>query len=77
MSTIIPYHTTKFYERIDQICVDRYGSSANDVVIYVLNQNPGLEQYGILLPDGIRILLPDLPKQAVTTAVRRQTLPWI
>ncbi len=76
MTTLTPYHITGQFERIDQICVRRYGSSANDVVIYVMNQNPGIERHGILLPPGLRILLPDMPKTAVTTTVREQKSLW-
>ncbi len=76
MTTLVPYHITKYYERIDQIAVSRYGSSANDVVIHVMNANPGIEKYGILLPEGLTVLLPDLPATANTTAVRTQAALW-
>ncbi|AYO84051.1 tail protein X [Methylobacterium brachiatum] len=76
MNTFIPHTITKYYERLDQICVRRYGSSADDVVVHVLNANPGLEKYDILLPDGLKILLPDLPASAVTTTVRENTYLW-
>ena len=77
MNTLIPYHITRYFERLCDICVRRYGSSANDVVIYVMNQNPSLEQYGIVLPQGVRILLPDLPVTAQTSVVRATQLPWV
>lgn len=77
MSTIVQSYLTKYFERLCDICVRRYGSSANDVVVYVLNQNPGLEQHGILLPPGLTIVLPDLPVTATTAVIRQVQLPWI
>lgn len=76
MTTLIPYHITRYYERLDQIAVSRYGSSANDVVIHVMNANPGIEKYGILLPEGLKVLLPDLPVTATTTTVRTGVGLW-
>lgn len=76
MTTLIPYTITKYYERLDQICARRYGSSANDVVVHVLNANPGLEKYDIILPDGIKILLPDIPNTVANTTVRENTYLW-
>lgn len=70
------YGPTKLYERLDLICVNRYGSSKNDVVIFVLENNPGLESYGIILPSGIKINLPDLPKTARTLPVAKQIFLW-
>lgn len=75
-TTLVPYHITTYYETVFKICVRRYGSSANDVVIFVMNANPGLEKYDILLPEGIKILLPDLPATVPTTTVKAQTFLW-
>jgi phage tail protein X len=75
-TTLIPYYVTKYFERLDQICARRYGSSANDVVVYVMTANPGIEQYGIVLPGGLKILLPDLPNNVPTTTVKDQPFLW-
>lgn len=75
-TTLIPYHITTYYERLSEICARRYGSSANDVVIYVMNANPGIERYGIVLPEGMKILLPDLPNTVPTTTVKDQPFLW-
>lgn len=75
-TTIVPYHVTTLYERLSEICARRYGSSANDVVIYVMTANPGIEQYGIVLPEGVKILLPDLPNTVPTTTVKDQPFLW-
>ena len=74
--TLVPYVITKQFQRLDQIAVARYGSSANNVVIHVMNSNPGIEKYGIILPDGLKIFLPDLPQSAATTQVREQRTLW-
>ncbi|MCB1466658.1 MAG: tail protein X [Rhizobiaceae bacterium] len=54
------YRTVQF-DRIDRICEKRYGSTENRIVEFILDVNDGLEQYGIILPAGILIELPDLP----------------
>ncbi|WP_043345363.1 tail protein X [Methylobacterium sp. B1] len=75
-TTLVEVYVTKQNERLDQIAARRYGSSANDVVIHVMNANPGIERYGIILPPGIKIKLPDLPKSATTTTVRENKTLW-
>lgn len=76
MSTITPYVITGYADRIDQIAVRRYGTSAGTVV-HILNSNPGLEAQGIILEPGLRVLLPDLPVSSTdTTTVRTQTNLW-
>lgn len=70
MSTITPYVITGYADRIDQIAVRRYGTSAGTVV-HILDSNPGLEKHGIVLPPGLKILLPDLPVSSTTTTTVR------
>lgn len=72
MSTYI----TKLYDRLDRICFDRYGSTANQIVEWVFEQNPGIEQYGILLPPGIIVDLPDAPRELTKPPVIPQILLW-
>ncbi len=77
MATVDYIYTTQVGERLDQICVKRYGSSANDVVVYVLNQNHRSRLQGIILELGTVIIsLPDLPATAATSTVRSQVLLW-
>jgi phage tail protein X len=72
MSTYI----TKFFDRLDRICYDRYGSTSNQIVEWVIEKNPGVELYGILLPIGITINLPEPPKQLTAPRVLPQIFLW-
>jgi phage tail protein X len=72
MSTYI----TKLYDRLDRICFTRYGNTTNEIVEWVIEQNPGIELYGILLPMGISINLPDAPKTLSTPPVLKQVFLW-
>jgi phage tail protein X len=48
-------YVTKLFDRLDRICYSRYGNSSNQIVEWVIEQNPGIELYGIVLPLGITI----------------------
>jgi phage tail protein X len=72
MSTYI----TKLYDRLDRICYARYGNTTNEIVEWVIEQNPGIELYGILLPLGITINLPDAPKTLAAPPVLKQVFLW-
>ncbi len=54
-------HTTIDGDAVDAICEKFYGSHP-DAFRAVLNANRGLAQRGAVLPAGITIVLPDLPK---------------
>jgi phage tail protein X len=69
-------YLTKMYDRLDRICFDRYGSTANQIVEWVIGQNPGIELYGIILPMGITIDLPEAPRQLTTPPVLKQVFLW-
>lgn len=62
------YVITKMFDRIDKICFNRYGDTKDRIVEYVMEQNPGLEKYGILLPPGITVFLPDRPAKTAKKA---------
>jgi phage tail protein X len=72
MSTYI----TKLYDRLDRICFDRYGSSDNDIVEWIIEQNYGIELRGIVLPPGITIDLPEPPRQLTQAPVIPQIFLW-
>jgi phage tail protein X len=72
MSTYI----TKMFDRLDRICYARYGSTSNQIVEWVMDQNPGIELYGIVLPLGITINLPDAPKKLAPSPVLKQIFLW-
>lgn len=61
-------YITKFNERLDKICYAYYGTTASRQVEIVLDNNPGLENEGILLTAGITITLPDIEEVAVPVA---------
>lgn len=53
-------YQTREGDRLDQICFKRYGSIAGQVVESVYAANPGLADYGPVLPAGLVITLPVL-----------------
>lgn len=55
-------------EMLDRICLDHYGRS--DVIVAVLEANPGLAALGPVLPYRTPVVLPDLPAP-VTAPVQR------
>lgn len=62
-------YITRNGESVDYIAAKYYGSTSNLVVETVLAANPGLADYGPLLPSNIEITLPDLPKPAQSDGV--------
>jgi phage tail protein X len=72
MSTYI----SKLYDRLDRICYARYGSTENQIVEWVIEQNPGVELCGILLPIGITINLPYAPRELTQPPVIPQIFLW-
>jgi phage tail protein X len=69
-------YITKMFDRLDRICFERYGSTANRIVEWVIEQNPGVELYGIVLPMGITIDLPDAPMTLTPPPVLKQIFLW-
>jgi len=69
-------YITKMFDRLDRICYDRYGSNNNQITEWAIDQNPGLELYGILLPLGITINLPDPPRTITAAPVLKQFFLW-
>lgn len=72
MSTYI----TKSFDRLDRICYARYGSTANKIVEWIILQNPGVELFGIVLPLGIAVNLPEPPMQLTKPPVLKQIFLW-
>lgn len=69
-------YVTKMFDRLDRICYDRYGSTSNQIVEWVMDQNPGIEMYAIVLPLGITINLPDAPRKLTPPPVLKQIFLW-
>ncbi|WP_353269873.1 tail protein X [Wolbachia endosymbiont (group A) of Myopa testacea] len=55
------YYVSKESEMLDLICWKYYGYSSGAVEI-VLEENPGLVEYGSFLPAGLKIKLPTIQK---------------
>ncbi|TXM68303.1 tail protein X [Methylobacterium sp. WL120] len=70
-------YITKMFDRLDKICEKRYGDTSNKIVEYVMEQNPGLEDHGIVLPAGLIVFMPDRPRdKADPTPVITQIRLW-
>lgn len=69
-------YVTKMFDRLDRICYARYGNTTNQIVSWVIEQNPGIELNGIVLPLGITINLPDAPKKIDAPPVLKQVFLW-
>lgn len=64
-------YLTKDGDVLDWIVWNYYGATSDRFVERVLDVNPGLAGYGAVLPDGVRILLPELsPTEQTTAGVR-------
>ncbi|UPA54462.1 tail protein X [Wolbachia pipientis] len=55
------YYSTKEKDMLDYICWEHYGFTSGAVEI-VLEENPGLAEYGSFLPAGLKIKLPIIEK---------------
>lgn len=61
-------YRTKENEALDWICFQHYRDS--NVIPRVLEANPGLADYGELLPAGLVIELPELPSAPLQDTIR-------
>ena len=55
------YYSIKEKDMLDYICWEHYGFTSGAVEI-VLEENPGLAEYGSFLPAGLKIKLPIIEK---------------
>lgn len=63
------YYVTKQFDEVDQICWRYYGRTRQTVEA-VFESNPGLADMAPILPQGVAILLPDLPAPETTELLR-------
>lgn len=56
-------------DALDFIAWKHYGSTAGSVVEQVLEANPGLADYGPVLPAGVDVTLPDIVSAGITAGV--------
>lgn len=69
-------YITKQNDRMDRICYNFYGDDDNEIVETVIAANPGVEVYGILLPLGISITLPDRPQTSTSPPIIKIHTLW-
>ncbi|HEI9754823.1 TPA: tail protein X [Proteus mirabilis] len=55
-------------DTVDDICWRYFGQSSG-MIEQVLEANPGLVEWGAILPTGTAIELPDMPQQYSTTPI--------
>ena len=55
---------------VDRIVWQHYGRQNDRIVETVLEENPGLSDYGPILPAGVRIKLPEIDQEQKTESVR-------
>ena len=56
-------------DSVDSLCWRHYGRTA-DVVEAVLEANPGLAALGPILPQGMQVVMPDMPKPTVKPLIQ-------
>lgn len=62
-------YVTQQFDELDAICWRYYGRTQQTVEA-VLRANPNLAELMPILPQGLQILLPDLPAPSVSETVR-------
>lgn len=60
-------YQTREGDMLDDICWRYY--EREDAVIDVLNANPGIVEYGAVLPKGLMVLLPDVDFSEVIESI--------
>lgn len=64
--------TSRPNDTVDLIAMRHAARADAAAVAAILEANPGLADYGPALPEGVRVLIPDLPAEAPIAA--RQSL---
>jgi phage tail protein X len=54
-------YITKQNDMVDAIAARFYGSEHGETAEAILNANDGLASLGPLLPEGLKLVIPDLP----------------
>lgn len=62
-------YITRQGDTLDFLCWRHYGTERGGTVEAVLNANPGIGDYGPVLPAGVAVVLPDLVQPAQAEAV--------
>lgn len=61
-------YTTKAGDMVDEICWRHYGQQSG-AVEQVYDANQGLAERGPILPEGVKILLPELTTEATDNSI--------
>lgn len=64
------YYRSKQGDTVDSIAWDVYGRQDGGLVESMIAANPGVEDYGPVLPAGLRLIIPDAPTPETTVGVR-------
>lgn len=70
MGDCVTYYRSKSGDTLDSIVWQFYGRQSDRIVERVLLENPGLADYGPLLPDGLSVALPEIAEASSTASVR-------
>lgn len=63
-------YLSKDGDTADRIAWAVYGRQNDRLTETLLDANPGLCEYGPILPAGVTVIIPDAPEPGVTTTVR-------
>lgn len=55
---------------LDRIAWKHYGSATPEILQMIYDANAGLNAYGVVLPEGVSIFLPDIPPAPKKEAMR-------
>lgn len=70
MEACVLYYRSKEGDMVDRIVWQHYGRQNDRIVETVLEENPGLAEYGPTLPAGVQIKLPEIDQEQKTESVR-------
>lgn len=70
MEGCVTYYRSSEGDTVDLMAWKFYGRQNNGVVEAVLQANPGLADRGPILPEGVRVALPDVTPDESTASVR-------
>ena len=69
-------YITVMFDRFDKICEKHYGHTNERIVEIVIEANPGLEECGIIIPIGTKVILPVIETDNETPLTKGQIFLW-
>lgn len=73
MGACVRYYHSKQGDTVDSIAWEIYERQDPGLISGILVANPGLADFGPLLPAGLRLAIPDAPQAEVVVGVRLWT----